>query len=48
MAWRKSCAAAEKFEYVGAWVQGRFKMSPEDLKNLIEAEVLQVDKAGKA
>lgn len=34
----------EKFEYVRSWVMSKFKLSEEDLKMLIEAAVLEMNK----
>lgn len=35
---------AEKFEYVQQWVADKFKISEEDLKNLIESAVYEINK----
>lgn len=34
----------EKFEYVKTWVQKKFKISDEDLKNIIESTVFEMNK----
>lgn len=40
-----SGAGADKFEYVKAWIKDKFKVSDEDLKNIIEAVVLEMNNA---
>ena len=35
---------AQKFEYVKKWLQAKFSLSDEDVKNLIEAAVLEMNK----
>ena len=37
----------EKFEYVKEWVKGKFNISDEDLKNIIEAVVYEMNKNKK-
>ena len=37
----------EKFEYVKTWVQKKFKISDEDLKNIIESAVYELKKDKK-
>ena len=34
----------EKFEYVKTWIANKFKISEEDLKNLIESAVYELNK----
>lgn len=34
----------EKFEYVKEWVKSKFKVSDEDLKNIIESTVYELNK----
>lgn len=38
-------AGADKFEYVQTWIKDKFKVSDEDLKNIIEAVVLEMNNA---
>ena len=37
----------QKFEYVKEWVKGKFNVSDEDLKNIIEAIVYEMNKDKK-
>lgn len=41
--YRESGMGKEKFEYVKEWVQEKFKISDEDLKNIIEAAVFEMN-----
>ena len=34
----------EKFAYVEKWISEKFKISPEDLKNIIESAVFEMNK----
>ena len=37
----------EKFAYVSKWISSKFKISEEDLKNLIESAVYELNAIGK-
>lgn len=38
---------AEKFAYVEKWISEKFRISPKDLKNIIESAVFEVNKEVK-
>lgn len=41
---RESGKGAEKFAYVSEWIKKKFKISDEDLKNIIESAVYEINK----
>ena len=41
--YNESGMGKEKFEYVKRWVQSKFRISEEDLKNIIESAVYQLN-----
>lgn len=41
--YRESGMGKEKFEYVKEWVQKKFRISDEDLTNIIEAAVFEMN-----
>jgi len=42
--YRQDGAGAEKFAYVKEWVQKKFKVTDEDLKNIIESAVYELNR----
>lgn len=42
--YKQSGMGKEKFEYVKTWIANKFKISEEDLKNLIESAVYELNK----
>lgn len=42
--YNQSGKGKEKFEYVKAWVQKKFKISDDDLKNIIESAVYEMNR----
>lgn len=42
--YKESGKGKEKFEYVSKWISEKFKISEEDLKNLIESAVFELNK----
>lgn len=43
--YKQSGMGKEKFEYVKEWIKKKFKVSDEDLKNIIESAVYELNKS---
>lgn len=43
--YNQSGMGKEKFEYVKEWIKKKFKVSDEDLKNIIESAVYELNKS---